>query len=938
MQTFHRRLLIPWLLAAPAPALAQTPGIPPLDSAGAAHVAALLETLTVEEKAAQLVMPWLSGARVPDSEPAMRRMIRWVDSLGVGGIVVSIGRPRDIAERLNDLQQRARVPLLIAADLEGGTAFRFQGGTAFPTNMGVGATGRDADAWAMGRVIALEGRAAGIHITFSPVADVNNNPDNPIINTRAFGGDPGQVARMVAASVRGTQEHGMFATAKHFPGHGDTGVDSHMALPVVEADWRRLDSLELTPFRAAIEAGVELVMSAHVAMPGVDSGLTRPATMAPNVLTGILRDSLGFRGTIVTDALNMGGVVQGYGQDDAAVQALRAGADILLMPTDPVAAVRAVARAVHDGRVTRERLDESVARVLALKARSGLFENRLVAVDSVDARIGTPEAVEAARIASAGSLVLLRDSAGVLDALADGPRRVVLVTYGEANAATVGGTLASGLRARGHTVSVVRLSPASTRAGYDSARAAMRAGQIALFAVSVRAREGRGTIDMPPALAQLISLRDRPVALVSFGSPYLVRQVPDVPAYLLAWTANALTEGAVARALTGDAAITGRLPVDIPPHFSIGDGLPRAARLSHLDWVPAALAVDTAVWRGAAPGAVLGVSVRGVRYLHGTGRMALDDPREPGPATIWDMASVTKVVALTTGLMLARDRGLVDLDAPVARYVPSFAGPGKDRVTVRHLLTHSSGLPAHRRLWELAPDRDAALALVDTVSLDAPPGTRTVYSDLGAIVLTRVLETVTGEPFDAWAARHIFTPLGMRDAGFRPPAERLDRIAPTERDPWRGRIVHGEVHDENAAWLGGVSGHAGLFGTAEDLLAFGEWLVAGSGPVTVSPAVLNEFLRRQDLVRGSSRALGWDTPSRNSSAGRWLSSGSVGHTGFTGTSLWVDRDRQLVVVLLSNRVHPTRENTAWLGVRSRVAERVVEAVERLTPGGGIPYL
>ena len=320
--------LLVLLLGAPGSLAAQASPRPP------AEVARLLRTLPLRDRIAQLVMPWIPGTYAAFDDAALAEVTAWVDSLRIGGIVVSIGSPLDIAAKLNFLQRQSRLPLLIASDLEAGTSIRFHGGTPFPTNMGVGATGSESDAYAMGRITALEGRAAGIHLTFSPVADVNNNPANPIINTRAFGSDPIQVARLVAAAVQGTEEGGMLATAKHFPGHGDTDIDSHIALPVIRADWRRLQSLELVPFQAAIAAGASVVMSAHVALPGLGLDAARPATLAPEVLTGILRDSLGFRGLVVTDALNMGALVNQYGPGEAAVQAMIAGTDILLMPTN----------------------------------------------------------------------------------------------------------------------------------------------------------------------------------------------------------------------------------------------------------------------------------------------------------------------------------------------------------------------------------------------------------------------------------------------------------------------------------------------------------------------------------------------------------------------------------------------------------------------------
>jgi CubicO group peptidase (beta-lactamase class C family) len=352
-------------------------------------------------------------------------------------------------------------------------------------------------------------------------------------------------------------------------------------------------------------------------------------------------------------------------------------------------------------------------------------------------------------------------------------------------------------------------------------------------------------------------------------------------------------------------------------------------------WDELVATVDSAVRAGAAPGAVVAVSVTGARFYHAAGQLGVDQPHPVGPRTVYDLASLTKVIALTTLTMMAVDEGRIGLDDPVSAYLPRFSGGLKGRVTIRHLLTHSSGLPDHRPLWQEAPDADSASALVLATALDTIPGTRTVYSDLGAIALTRIVEQVLGAPINRLFERRIAEPLGLRDTRFRPPPSWRNRIAPTERDPWRGRVVQGEVHDENAAFLGGVSGHAGLFGTAEDLLEFGEWLLAARdgigrprkwGP-RIGAAVVREFTRRQDLVPGSSRALGWDTPSIGSSAGNRLAATSFGHTGFTGTSIWIDPSRGLVVVLLSNRVNPTRDNPRLAPLRGLVADRVVSTLE-----------
>ncbi len=357
------------------------------------------------------------------------------------------------------------------------------------------------------------------------------------------------------------------------------------------------------------------------------------------------------------------------------------------------------------------------------------------------------------------------------------------------------------------------------------------------------------------------------------------------------------------------------------------------------DWHAVTSFLDSAVAAGAAPGAVLAVSVNGARFLHATGQLGADDPTPVQPTTVYDLASVTKVVSLTTALMLAVEEGKIELDAPIVQVVPGFSGSGKERVTVRMLLAHASGMPAWRPLFRETTARGEAIQLAVSTPLQWPPGTREVYSDLGLIILTQAVEKAYGERLDSLFQRRVSAPLGMHTVRFLPPAEIRHRIAPTELQLWRGRILQGEVHDEIAAVMEGVSGHAGLFGSAPDLLTFAEWVLDGltsaqadrrrgssvgsSERPSVSPSILREFTRRQSVVTGSSRALGWDTPTPGGSAGRFLSPSSFGHTGFTGTSIWIDPERQLAIVLLSNRVNPTRNNPRWNPLRGRIADLVM---------------
>jgi beta-N-acetylhexosaminidase len=560
---------------APQPQPTQFPGQPaPVE----VDVEELLRSLSLRDRIAQLVMPWVAGTYAAFNDEAFRRLQGWVDSLHIGGFIVSVGSPHDVAVKLNRLQEQSPLPLLVGSDLEAGTAIRLNGGTPFPPNMGVAATGSDSDAYQLGRITALEGRAVGVHLAFAPVADVNNNPANPIINVRSFGEDPHAVGRLVAAQIRGLQEHGMLAAAKHFPGHGDTGTDSHISLPVLAAGWSRLDSVELVPFRSAIAANVAAVMSAHIAVPGLDHGQLRPGTVAPNILTGLLRDSLGFTGLVVTDALNMGGIATAYGSE-AAVRAFLAGSDLLLQPADPKVAIDAMAAAVTRGEISQERLNRSVRRVLEMKRKLGLFTRRTAPLDSIAHVVGRAEFRTQAEDMASRSIVLVKDVNGTVLNLEDTRRPISLITYGDDNNRSIGNALASELRARGFPVTSFKLWPASGPASYDSASSVIARSPITVFAVSDKPTESRGTLGVPDSLATLITVtsRSRPTILVSLGNPYLITQLPDVWSYLIAWRASAVAEQAVARALAGTTPITGRLPISLPPTYPLGWGLRREA-------------------------------------------------------------------------------------------------------------------------------------------------------------------------------------------------------------------------------------------------------------------------------------------------------------------------------------------------------------------------
>lgn len=553
-----------------------------------------LASLSTRQRVAQMVMFWMLGDYTSLDDSTFAEVVDWVEREGVGGISVSLGTPIEVASKLNYLQQRARVPLLVTSDLEP-SLMRLEtaifphylletgGATAFPSAMAIAATGRDEDAYDVGKAIAEEARAVGIHVNFAPVVDVNVNPNNPVIGTRSFGEDPRRVARLSALFVRGTHAGGALATAKHFPGHGDTDVDSHVGLPVINADMARLQSVELVPFRAAIAAGSDFVMSAHIALPAVGGDSTTPATLRPDVMRALLRDSLQFHGVAITDALSMQGVGKGYTLAESVVRAVIAGTDILLKPAsgdarpnDVVPAIDAVVAAVERGEIPRSRLDESVARILWLKARLGLVASRAVPIDSVRAVVGSAAHRALAQDIAQRAITLVRDDNRAVPVAARA--KIAVVSYMPETELKAGRAFAKELRLlRPDARVVAKISPATARSQLDSIAKALAASDVIVLSASVRRVEGEGRTTVPPHVAAWIdsvASTERAI-VVAFGNPYVIRQFPRARVYLNGYSVSDVSEIAAVRALLGARKITGVSPVSLPGFFRAGDGLKR---------------------------------------------------------------------------------------------------------------------------------------------------------------------------------------------------------------------------------------------------------------------------------------------------------------------------------------------------------------------------
>lgn len=562
----------------------------------------VLATMTLRDRAAQMVWPNIYADYVPADAQSWRRVSSYVTDDKVGGILMSIGSPIEMAVKLNALQRMSALPLLVGADLETGAGMRARGGyfvpngidlggaTVFPSEMAYGATNDTALTYTEGRVTALEGRALGIHINFSPVLDVNNNPANPVINTRSYGEDPHEVARLGAAFIRGLQEHGMIATAKHFPGHGDTETNSHLALPIVNVSRARLDTVELVPFRAAIKAGVGAVMTFHGSMPALDSS-GAPGTLSSNVVTGLLRKQLGFNGLVISDAMDMKGVTDKYGATEAIKRAVAAGVDVLIQPLDVPGAIDAVVNGVSEGRYTETRVSESARRILAMKRQLNLDRNRYANLDSLRAIVGDSMHVALAQQAADRSITVVRDSLHILPLDLTASTRLLSITIARRTDLGASEAFNAALGKRSPSMRSEFVMSDDPAVNYPRLAGMADSADVTIVSSYVGQSWNVTSVDAPKAFADWIgriTASGRRVIVVAFGNPYLLSQIPGVPEYVVAWDGAPASQQSAARVLMGVTPASGHLPITIPPVAKRGDGLTvtRRSRISTAPRVP----------------------------------------------------------------------------------------------------------------------------------------------------------------------------------------------------------------------------------------------------------------------------------------------------------------------------------------------------------------
>ncbi|MCS6874331.1 MAG: glycoside hydrolase family 3 N-terminal domain-containing protein [Acidobacteriota bacterium] len=565
-----------------------------------------LKQMTLDEKIGQLIHIGINAKFLPQDSPEFIALKRQVTENKIGGIIFFMGNVYDTVHLINRMQELADIPLLISADFETGVGMRLENTLVFPWNMAIAATGNTDFARKQGEIIARESKALGVHQVFAPVVDVNNNPENPVINVRSYGEDPKMVAKFAVAFIEGLQSGAVLATAKHFPGHGDTSVDSHRGLPVINVTRKRLEEYEFYPFREAIRAGVASVMVSHISLPRIDDfpvsplkerykptytdveviteGTTIPATLSRRIVTGILKKEMGFDGLIVTDAMNMSGLTIYFNQDEAAVRAIEAGVDVLLMPANVDQVLKGLRQAVASGRISEERINESVRKQLAWKYHLGLHKKKTVSIDDIDKIVSNKEARDFADKIAENAITLVKNEDGILPISADDKRRFffLAITNSEESDSTIffrtfrNKKLTTSVRGDLESVDFGLIKPDTNASQISDIRKRIEASDVVIAGFFVRVRSGaKNSIEVPEAGKEIVKqiIENKKLIAISFGNPYILREFPEMKTYIVAYGDMPSLQRATALALFGEIDFRGRLPITIMPGYPSGLGL-----------------------------------------------------------------------------------------------------------------------------------------------------------------------------------------------------------------------------------------------------------------------------------------------------------------------------------------------------------------------------
>ncbi|MEM9051505.1 MAG: glycoside hydrolase family 3 N-terminal domain-containing protein [Bacteroidota bacterium] len=938
----------------------------------------LLKELSLEEKIGQLFMVAAYSNRDAIHEKDLKEL---VEKYNIGGLIFFQGGPERQVKMYNRLQGASEIPLLIGIDGEWGLGMRLDSTLSYPRQMTLGAIQDESLIYEMGKEIARQCRRVGVHVNFAPVVDVNNNPNNPVINNRSFGEDKQNVLKQSLAYMDGMQENGVLANAKHFPGHGDTDTDSHYNLPVIKHNVNRLRSVELYPYGEMFNKGLGSVMVAHLSIPALDSTPNRASTLSPKVVTGLLQEEMGFEGLIFTDALNMKGVSKFYEPGEVDLLAAKAGNDVLLFAEDVPKALAKIKAAIEDGSYTEAELDKSVLKILKAKEWAGIHRNALVEEGDVAKELNTSESKFLKQKLSEAAITLVQNKNGIVPLKELDKRSVSVITIGgKRNDFTEKLTKYVEFKQ-----TKVVSSPSASQA--LAAKDFVKSSSTVIINVEGTLNSPSKNFGLSDNAIDLIEsiAKDKEVILVFMGNPYALAKLksPDLlKAILVGYQDDAYLSSAAAEAIMGGIPIMGKLPVSVGTYFKANQGIEiaDATRLKYsspeeFGLSPDAFAkIDSIAQDGidkrAYPGAQILVAKDGkVIYNKNFGYHTYDNTRPVQSSDVYDIASITKVVASTLSLMKLDDEGKFDLDAPLANYFSDIpAGSPYFNMQPRRMLAHVAGLKPWIPFYiETVDDgkpksdiyasasssiypRQVAydMYIKETVSdslfnriLETPlrKNRDYKYSDLGYYFMKEIIARQGEEPVNLFADNNFYSPLGLQTMGYLP-LERFnkEKIIPTEYDTYfRGQLVHGYVHDPGAAMQGGVGGHAGVFSNAEDLAVVMQMLINGGtygGERYLSERVISEYTDCQfckSEMDEERRGAGFDKPVIPEGPGptcKCVSFESFGHSGFTGTIAWADPVEDIVYIFLSNRVYPSAENKklARMDIRTNIQEAIYEVL------------
>ena len=938
-----------------------------------AWVDSVFKILTPDERLGQLFMVAAYSNR---DEKHIAELERLIDEQKIGGLIFFQGGPVRQANMCNRLQDRSKVPLMIAMDAEWGIGMRLDSTIDYPRQMTFGAIENNDLLYDFGAEVARQMKRMGMHVNFAPVVDVNSNADNPVIGTRSFGENKIKVAQKGISVMKGMQDNGILACAKHFPGHGDTDSDSHLTLPIINHPYSRLSDIELYPFREMVRNGIGSMMVAHLYIPALDTTPNLASTLSPRIVDGLLKDSLGFKGLIFTDALNMKGVSKYYKPGEVELKALLAGNDVMEFAEDVPKAIELIRQAVKDSLISQEEIDKRCLKVLHAKAWFGLDNYQPIELENLihDLNNSQARAVHNRLVESSISLLINKNVIPLKDLEKKSTASFVV-------GADMGGTFQATL-SKYASVDHFALKENAPASEFWSTLNALKGYDRVILSIHHLNSKRQKNYGVDQQLLDVIAELSYSTELIInvFGNPYCLSRLPGLEhanALLFSYDRTEVSESLAAQAIFGGVSISGKLPVTANRLFRYGDGLKSPkTRLAYGE--PAQVGLDETVLANidsitldaikakATPGAQILVAKNGVVvYEKNFGHHTYEAARPVRSEDVYDLASITKVAASLISFMKLVDEGKVDVDDEVSDYLLELKKTNKKKITFRNMLSHYAGLKAWipfylKTIRNGKPDSlyyrsthsaqfphqvaeglymrkdypDSIYRQINESDLLSKPQYK--YSDLGYYYMRKVIKLESGLPLDQYASKEFYQPLGLQTMGFHPRKSiDLDRLVPTEYDmTFRKQLVQGHVHDPGAAMMGGVGGHAGLFSNASDLAVVMQLFLNNGeygGERYISEKTVKEFIKCQFCKNGNRRGIGFDKPEPSGKGGptcECVSYLSFGHTGFTGTMAWADPDQDIVYIFLSNRVYPDAENNKLLkmDVRTNIQQIIYDSI------------